>query len=234
VTDVRVDVAVVGAGLAGAATAWELTRRGVSVALIEQFEPGHSHGSSHGTERIVRRAYADPFYVRLTGRAFDAWALAEEDTGTELLRTTGGLDTGADRDPAGLATLLADEGVPCELLTGAQAEARWPGMRFDGPVLHHPQAAVLDADTAVAARVRRRRPRCPRRRWGRRCGRRLLRRPATPTTPASRSGPGRPAPRSGGPRRPPPCRRRGPRPGGGGAPGRRTACRASGPRPAHR
>ena len=36
-SDVRVDVAVVGAGLMGAATAWELTRRGVSVALIEQF-----------------------------------------------------------------------------------------------------------------------------------------------------------------------------------------------------
>jgi sarcosine oxidase len=48
VTDIRVDVAVVGAGLMGSATAWELTRRGVSVVLVEQFEPGHAHGSSHG------------------------------------------------------------------------------------------------------------------------------------------------------------------------------------------
>jgi sarcosine oxidase len=155
VTDLQVDVAVVGAGLTGSATAWELARRGVSVALLEQFEPGHAHGSSHGTERIVRRAYADPFYVRLTGRAFEAWAQAEQDTGAALLRTTGGLDTGAARDPAGLAKLLADEGVPCELLTDTDAEARWPGMRFDGPVLYHPQAAVLDADAAVAAWTRR-------------------------------------------------------------------------------
>ena len=151
--DVRVEVAVIGAGLTGAATAWELTRRGVSVALIERFAPGHAHGSSHGTERIVRRAYADPFYVRLTGQAVEAWARAEQDTGTTLLRTTGGLDTGAARDPAALARLLAAEGVPCELLTDRQAESRWPGMCFDGPVLFHPEAGVVDADAAVAAWV---------------------------------------------------------------------------------
>ena len=101
----RVDVAVVGAGLMGAATPGELTRRGVSVALPEALDPGHVHGSSHGTSRIVRRAYADPFHVRLTGRAFEAWQRAEDDTGETLLRTTGGLDTGAHRDSAGLAAL---------------------------------------------------------------------------------------------------------------------------------
>lgn len=154
-SDLRVDVAVVGAGLMGSATAWELTRRGVSVALVEQFDPGHPHGSSHGTERIVRRAYADPFYVRLTGRAFDAWALTEDDTGAALLRATGGLDSGAARDPVGLARLLAAEGVACELLDVGDAEARWPGMRFDGPVLFHPQAGTVDAAAAVAAWVRR-------------------------------------------------------------------------------
>jgi monomeric sarcosine oxidase len=155
VTDIRVDVAVVGAGLMGSATAWELTRRGVSVALLEQFEPGHTHGSSHGTERIVRRAYADPFYTRLTARAMDAWAQAEDDTGTNLLRTTGGLDTGVARDPACLAALLAAEGVACDLLAPEEAEARWPGMRFDGPVLFHPEAGVVDADAAVSAWLRR-------------------------------------------------------------------------------
>ncbi len=154
-TDVRVDVAVVGAGLMGSATAWELTRRGVSVALLERFAPGHRHGSSHGTERIVRRAYADPFHVRLTGRALERWAQAQDDTGTPLLRTTGGLDTGRGRDPAGLARLLAGEGVPCELLTATEAQLRWPGMLFDGPVLFHPEAGVADADAAVAAWVRR-------------------------------------------------------------------------------
>ncbi|MGK5113899.1 FAD-dependent oxidoreductase [Geodermatophilus sp. CPCC 205506] len=154
-SDLRVEVAVVGAGLMGAATAWELSRRGVSVALVEAFDPGHRHGSSHGTSRIVRRAYADPFYVRLTARAMERWAEAEADTGTTLLRSTGGLDHGRARDPVGLAGLMLQEGVPHELLSAAEAQARWPGMRFDGPVLFHPQAGVLDADAAVAAWVRR-------------------------------------------------------------------------------
>ncbi len=115
-TDLRVEVAVVGAGLMGAATAWQLARRGVSVALVEAFHPGHVHGSSHGTSRIVRRAYADPFYVRLTGRAFASWQEAEDDTGTPLLRTTGGLDTGAKRNPAALAALMAAEGAEFDRL----------------------------------------------------------------------------------------------------------------------
>ena len=158
-SDLRVDVAVVGAGLMGAATAWELSRRGVSVALVEAFEAGHVHGSSHGTSRIVRRAYADPFYLGLTGRAFESWQRAEDDTGTTLLELTGGVDHGATRDPVGLAGLLTEHGVACDLLSADEAAARWPGMRFDGPVLHHPQAGHLDADAAVAAWVRRLRER---------------------------------------------------------------------------
>ena len=154
-TDLEVEVAVVGAGLMGAATAWELARRGVSVALVEAFDPGHVHGSSHGTSRIVRRAYADPFYLQLTGRAFDAWQRAEDDTGTSLLTMTGGLDHGPTRDAAGLAGLMARAGVPHELMTASEAEERWPGLHFDGPVLFHPQAGCLDADAAVAAWVRR-------------------------------------------------------------------------------
>lgn len=154
-TDLRVEVAVVGAGLMGAATASELGRRGVSVALVEAFDPGHVHGSSHGTSRIVRRAYADPFYLELTRRAVEAWERTEDDLGTPLVRMTGGLDHGAARDPARLAGLMEEAGVAHQLLDAADAEARWPGMRFDGPVLFHPEAGVLDADAAVAAWVRR-------------------------------------------------------------------------------
>ena len=51
--------------------------------------------------------------------------------------------------------LLAAEGVACDLLAPEEADARWPGMRFDGPVLFHPEAGVVDADAAVAAWLRR-------------------------------------------------------------------------------
>ena len=43
-------------------------------------------------------------------------------------------------------------GVPFEWLSAAQAEDRWPGMRFPGPVLHEPvTAGRVDADAAVTA-----------------------------------------------------------------------------------
>jgi sarcosine oxidase len=57
--------AVIGAGLAGAATAWSLARRGHEVTLVERTQPASRDGSSHGSARIFRYVYADTFYVRL-------------------------------------------------------------------------------------------------------------------------------------------------------------------------
>ncbi|MET9832266.1 FAD-dependent oxidoreductase [Streptomyces sp. NPDC006385] len=148
-------IAVVGAGLMGAATAWQLARRGHEVTLIEAYDIGHQHGSSHGSSRIFRRAYADPFYARLTGRAYEQWRELERDASTPLLRMTGGLDLGPDRDAARLADVLAAAGAPYELLGPEAATERWPHIRFTGPALYHPDAGVVDADATVAACVRR-------------------------------------------------------------------------------
>lgn len=150
------EVAVVGAGLVGAATAWELARRGVSTLLVEAFRPGHGQGSSHGSSRIFRRSYADPLYVELTGQAAACWDELESDAGTRLRHHVGMLDFGAHRDPARLAEQLAAAGVPHELLSAREAAERWPQLRYDGgPVLHHPDAGRLDADATVAACVER-------------------------------------------------------------------------------
>ncbi|GCB52580.1 FAD-dependent oxidoreductase [Streptomyces sp. NL15-2K] len=148
-------IAVVGAGLMGAATAWQLARRGHEVTLVEAYDIGHRQGSSHGSSRIFRRAYADPFYVRLTGQAHEQWRELEDDSATPLLRTTGGIDMGEDRDPEAIAGLLAAAGVPHELLGPEAASERWPYIRITGPVLHHPDAGVVDADETVAVCVRR-------------------------------------------------------------------------------
>ena len=143
------DAIVIGAGLMGAATAWSLARRGRSVLLVEQYRPGHDGGSSHGSARIVRRAYNDKLYTRLTGRAFELWRELEELSGRRILRMHGGLDHGANHDVEGVAEQLAAEGVAHELLPPEVAEERWPGMRFEGSVLFHPQAGTMDAALAV-------------------------------------------------------------------------------------
>jgi sarcosine oxidase len=150
------DVVVVGGGLSGSAAAWELSRRGREVVLLEAFEPGHWRGSSHGSARIFRRAYSDPFYVRLTGAAGNLWRQLSDEADEELLRVTGAVDFGGSPIPADMHALLTAQQVPAELLTAAEAGERWPGIVFDGsdPVMFHPEGGVIDPDRAMAAMLR--------------------------------------------------------------------------------
>jgi sarcosine oxidase len=148
-----VDVVIIGAGLAGAASAWSLARRGRSVVLLEQFEPDHARGSSHGSARIVRRVYGDALYVALTGQAFELWRELEQAADTQLLRIYGGLDFGPKRNVPGIAEVLSAQGVPFEQLPADEAASRWPGMVFEGDVIFHPQAGTLDSGGAVTAMV---------------------------------------------------------------------------------
>ena len=51
-----VDVLIIGGGAMGLSTAWQLARRGRSVRLLEQFQPGHHQGgqpSPHGSHHPV-------------------------------------------------------------------------------------------------------------------------------------------------------------------------------------
>src|SRR4051812_1285198 len=107
----EVEVAVVGAGVIGAATAWQLTSRGLRVALFEQYELGHRRGSSHGESRIFRLVYDEPDYVRLGQQALPLWRQAERELGTTLLFTTGGLEIGPAEDIDLVAASLETAGA---------------------------------------------------------------------------------------------------------------------------
>ncbi|MFE4912716.1 FAD-dependent oxidoreductase [Streptomyces sp. NPDC056652] len=147
----RAELIVIGGGLMGAATAWAASRRGLSVLLLEQFDPGHHRGSSHGSARIVRRGYEDALYTELTGRSFELWRELESDAGVPLLRMLGSLDFGTGQYAGAVAARLAAAAVAHEVLDAHEAERRWPGMRFEGPVVHHTQGGTVDAASAVTA-----------------------------------------------------------------------------------
>jgi sarcosine oxidase len=144
---------VIGAGLTGAAAAWRLATRGRDVLLIEASTPAHDGGSSHGSARIFRHAYDDPFYVGLSVRALRGWRELEVESGRALLTTTGGLDIGAGRDLTAIAAALAAHGLEWELLDARTARGRWPHLAVDAQVLHQPGAGVVDAAGAVEAMV---------------------------------------------------------------------------------
>jgi sarcosine oxidase len=154
----RRDVIVIGAGAMGSAAAWELSRRGRSVTVLEPFTAGHDRGSSHGGSRIFRLAYPDPVYVRLAQAALPLWEELEEVAQVELLSTTGGVDHGSAADVAEIVAALDSRGVSSDVLAPAEARERWPGMRFDEAVLFQPGAgriyarATLDALETCAER----------------------------------------------------------------------------------
>ena len=67
------EVAVVGAGLLGLATARALAARGRDVAVVEQATVGHPGGGSHGSCRIFRLGYPDPGYVTMAASSRRLW-----------------------------------------------------------------------------------------------------------------------------------------------------------------
>jgi sarcosine oxidase len=153
VTRSDAEVIVVGLGVNGAAAARALAARGRDVIALERQEPGHDGGSSHGTSRIFRLAYADSRYVADARAALDLWRALETESGDRLLHTVGSLDIG----PASveIARVLAAQQVDHELLDGADASSRWPLAATAGePVLHQPDGAVTLADRALSALVR--------------------------------------------------------------------------------
>ena len=86
------DVIVLGLGGMGSAAAAHLAARGQRVLGLERFGPAHDRGSSHGDSRIIRQSYfEDPAYVPLLLRGYELWDQLARDSGSEVIRRTGGL-----------------------------------------------------------------------------------------------------------------------------------------------
>ncbi|MGH2829650.1 MAG: N-methyl-L-tryptophan oxidase, partial [Actinomycetota bacterium] len=148
----RVEVVVVGAGVAGAAAAWALGSAGREALVVERFSPGHDRGSSHGPTRIFRFAYDDPFYVGLAQRTLPMWRALEEASGRALLTITGGLDVGRADDLSSVAAALRTCGAPADVLSASELRERFPGLDLgDEYALFSPDAGVLAAQECVAA-----------------------------------------------------------------------------------
>jgi monomeric sarcosine oxidase len=149
----QAEVVVVGAGIMGSATAHALARRGHDVLLVEQFQVGHKHGSSHGRSRIVRLAYPEVEFVELAKEAFVGWRELEQESGQALLELNGLLEL---VETAGQSSRDALEaaGAEYELLDADAARKRWPVGVPDGwTALFQPEAGIVRADLAHRAFV---------------------------------------------------------------------------------
>lgn len=155
------DVAVVGAGVFGAWTAFQLSRAGARVILLDAYGVGNSRASSGGESRIIRMGYGpDEIYTRMAQRAFILWQELIDQIGP----TAGGLF-----HPTGVLWLAGENDLYCEAMleTFARTNVRFQkldrlelGRRYpqlatesvSGGILE-PDSGVLMARKAVAATV---------------------------------------------------------------------------------
>ncbi|WP_400999739.1 FAD-dependent oxidoreductase [Agromyces sp. GXQ0307] len=147
----HVETVVVGGGAMGAATAWQLARRGREVVLLERYEPGHRNGASHGASRNFNVGYADPAYVAMLVEAMPLWRELEAESGTPLLELVGVANHGPAAHFDAVHAALAAVGIPAEFLPVEEASRRWPGIRFDTRVLFNERAGRVNADATIAA-----------------------------------------------------------------------------------
>jgi len=152
------DVAVIGAGVFGAWTAWHLAKRGQRVALTEAYGPAHSRASSGGETRIIRMGYgADELYTRWSQKSLAQWKEFFAATHEPLFLETGVLWMGGNEDQRLRQTseTLKGCGVIFEELDRSALEKRYPQIAFDGigRGIFEPQSGVLMARRAVAAVV---------------------------------------------------------------------------------
>jgi len=145
------EIAIIGAGVMGLATARALSRAGHQVVVYEQFERGHARGSSHGRSRIFRLAYSEPQWVRLAQEAFAGWRELEAESGEQLLELTGLIEIVTELAESSAATLEACH-VAWERLDSGEVERRFPLRISPGSFgMLQPEAGIVRADRALAA-----------------------------------------------------------------------------------
>jgi sarcosine oxidase len=115
-------IVIIGAGICGLATAYELSRRGAPTVVIERGEPFGE--LSAGLARIFRVAHRRPKLCGLATRARAGWQRWEAEFGAgRLLGSEGFIAVGGSED---VATAMADAGAAFCWLDRSEISARIP------------------------------------------------------------------------------------------------------------
>ncbi len=154
----RADAIVVGLGAIGSAACMQLAARGASVIGIDQFEPPHEYGSTHGETRITRVAVGEgPEYVPLVRRAHELWRVIEERASVALLTQCGGVTLGSPGSAFLRQTraVAAQFGIEHSNLSSAEVRKRFPVLAVEDrtEAYYEPAAGYVRPEAAVRAQL---------------------------------------------------------------------------------
>jgi len=135
----EVDVLVIGAGMAGTGTAYQLSKERPELkGLVLEGGPevAPKTGSSYGDSRMFRRMYSDPYFSKMQATAIDMWRDLEKESGVQLLDGNGLLfygeaDTGETVEGSipGCIEVMKQQGIPHQVLPDhAALAAKYPDM----------------------------------------------------------------------------------------------------------
>ncbi len=152
------DTIIVGLGAMGSAAVYQLAKRGQRVLGLEQFQPGHDQGSSHGYHRMIRlSAVHDDDYTPLGLRAIDLWSNLETESNETLLHLIGEIHL---VDPAVYPTYPANAELMRErnvwqILSHEDLTERFPGVRLRDGMLatYEARAGYLRSEAGILAHL---------------------------------------------------------------------------------
>ncbi len=143
------DVAIIGGGFAGAATAWALARRGIPSVVLER-EPAPGRYASGRSAGLGRQLAEDDATSRLTIRGAE---VLRGELATAWLPCGGILSFDQPAAADAYRARAARLGVAVDVLDRAAVIARWPGAD-ELPIvtaLHVPSDGVIDVAALLAA-----------------------------------------------------------------------------------
>lgn len=147
------DVIIIGAGIMGSATAFQLTEIGKKCLLIDKFSLGHSYGSSHGDSRIIRRSYPEKHFATLMRESYELWNQLESNYNEQFIVSTGGLDFGDNNssDMKKVVDTVKHLDLPHELLSSQEITQKFPAFKLPDNYygLYQPDAGIVLASKSV-------------------------------------------------------------------------------------
>jgi sarcosine oxidase len=152
------DIAVIGAGVFGAWTAWHLAKRSQKVVLVDAYGAGNARASSGGETRIIRMGYGvQELYTVWSQQSLEQWKRLFTALKAPLFHETGVLWLGGENDTQlrHTASTLRRCKIPFEEFDRSALEKRYPQVSFEDikSGILEPHSGVLMARRAVATVV---------------------------------------------------------------------------------